>query len=82
MLACIDISPIARAVGLAPDGYLGNTASRLNIRWMAELDFSLTAGDYNIDTGNLGIAGESNTICITSTSHERHTKEILICANR
>ncbi len=72
---------MAHAVGPAPDGYLGNTPGSLNIAVDAGDDFSPTAGDNNIATGNLGVTGGSNTIRIGSTWHERHTKEILICAN-
>jgi trimeric autotransporter adhesin len=55
---------------LGADALYGNTTGSTNIGIGFAAGFSLTTGSNNIDIGNLGVAGESNTIRVgTAGTH-------------
>jgi hypothetical protein len=59
-----------RNTAVGSDALLRNTGNN-NIALGARAGENLTTGDYNIDIGNLGVAGEAGTIRIGDANHTR-----------
>jgi hypothetical protein len=52
---------------------LQNNTGSNNTSLGIQAGYNLTSGDYNIDIGNLGVAGEGNTIRIGDAAHQART---------